>query len=173
MYAASKHAVNSLTCSMRVDLQKEGFKDVHVTLFSPGVVATDFGAHSIGGGPVIDNRTIPGAQAVEEVAQGIIDCIKNPKADVYSRPGYHGQFGCEILPSSSTTLALFTNFVHHHFASTCNTESHFCNVTCTVLQIWWLSITPLRMWKMWKDMWISGLLASPRPSRATSARHQT
>lgn len=87
--SASKAAVNSLTCNMRVDLQNEGYKNIHIALFTPGVVATEFGLHSIGGGP--DNRTLPGAQPVEEVVDLLIGMVEHPEAsvDVYSRPVYH------------------------------------------------------------------------------------
>lgn len=73
---------------MRVDLKNEGFDKIHVSLFSPGVVATEFGNNSVGGGP--DSRAIPGAQSVEEVASEIVNLIINPAADVYSRPAYQG-----------------------------------------------------------------------------------
>lgn len=86
-YSACKAALNSLTCNARVDLQNEGFKDVLVTLFSPGPVMTDFGLNAMHGG--MDNRAIPNCQAVEEVAEGLADVIDAPRADVYSREMYH------------------------------------------------------------------------------------
>lgn len=58
MYSASKASMNSLTTNMRVDLHTEGFDNIQVSLFSPGVVATDFGLNAVGGGP--DNRKMPG-----------------------------------------------------------------------------------------------------------------
>jgi NAD(P)-dependent dehydrogenase (short-subunit alcohol dehydrogenase family) len=89
MYSASKAAMNSLTSNMRVDLQNEGFKDVQVSLFSPGVVATDFGLNAVGGGP--DNRKIPGAQPVEEVSAALAHLMVTKEADVYSRDSYKGE----------------------------------------------------------------------------------
>jgi len=88
MYSASKAAMASLTCNMRVDLQNEGFDKIFVALFSPGVVATDFGLNSVGGGP--DSKTLPGAQPVEEVIKLIGDMVEQPAASVdqYSRPTY-------------------------------------------------------------------------------------
>lgn len=81
--------MNSLTCNMRVDLQNEGYEKIYVALFSPGVVATEFGLNSVGGGP--DSRTLPGAQPVEEVVEIIAKMIEHPEAsvDVYSRKAYH------------------------------------------------------------------------------------
>ena len=84
LYSATKHAVHSLTgtANMRVDLKNEGLKDIHVTLFSPAAVATEFGIHSIGGGA--DSRLMAGAQPVVEVADLIADAMEKPVADVYS-----------------------------------------------------------------------------------------
>jgi hypothetical protein len=53
---------------------------------SPGVVATEFGVHALGGG--VDSRTLPMAQPVEEVAEVIAGVIERPRADVYTRPMY-------------------------------------------------------------------------------------
>lgn len=88
MYSASKAAVNSLTANMRMDMAAEGFHDIHVALFSPGVVATPFGANAVHGG--IDNGKLPGAQDVNEVATLLAQMIADPAArvDVYSRPAY-------------------------------------------------------------------------------------
>jgi hypothetical protein len=52
---------------------------------SPGVVATEFGVHALGGGP--DSRTLPNAQPVDEVADVILEVLRHPRADVYTRPG--------------------------------------------------------------------------------------
>lgn len=90
MYSASKAAMNSLTANVRVDLQNEGFKNIQVSLFSPGVVATDFGLNAVNGGP--DNRAIPGAQPVEEVSAAISRLLVTKEADVYSRASYKGEF---------------------------------------------------------------------------------
>ncbi|MFO0669911.1 MAG: SDR family NAD(P)-dependent oxidoreductase [Polyangiaceae bacterium] len=83
-YAASKHALNSLTANLRMDL-RASHPGIDVTTVSPGVVATDFGLNALHGGT--DSRKIPGAQDVGEVAQVIVDVIAEPKADVYTRPG--------------------------------------------------------------------------------------
>ncbi|MGE0434398.1 MAG: SDR family NAD(P)-dependent oxidoreductase [Planctomycetota bacterium] len=84
-YSAMKHALNSLTCNLRVDL-KQTHPGIHVTLFLPGVVATDFGLNARGGGP--DSRSMPFAQPVEEVAKLLADAMEKPCAEVYSRPVY-------------------------------------------------------------------------------------
>ena len=83
-YCAAKHALNALTANLRMEL-REHWPDIHVSTVSPGVVATEFGVHALGGG--FDSRQMPNAQSVEEVAQVIADLIEHPQADVYTRPG--------------------------------------------------------------------------------------
>lgn len=85
-YSAAKHAMNALTANMRMEL-RQSFPEIHVTVVSPGVVATDFGNNSLFGG--VDSRKFPGAQPPEEVAEVIAGVIEQPRADVYTRPQYH------------------------------------------------------------------------------------
>ena len=82
-YSAAKAAVNLLMASLRVELRDE-LPDVHTTTVLPGVVATEFGVNALHGG--VDNRRLPSAQPVEEVAGVIADAIENPVAEVYTRP---------------------------------------------------------------------------------------
>lgn len=88
MYSASKAAVNSLTANLRMDIKAEGFHNIHIALFSPGLVGTPFGLHAQYGGP--DNTKIPGAQDVDEVVDIMSQMIENPsrQVDVYSRESY-------------------------------------------------------------------------------------
>jgi NADP-dependent 3-hydroxy acid dehydrogenase YdfG len=83
-YSAAKHAINSLTANLRMEL-REKYPGIHVSSVHPGVVATEFGVHARHGG--IDSRQMPGAQTAQEVAQVIADVIERPRADVYTRPG--------------------------------------------------------------------------------------
>jgi NADP-dependent 3-hydroxy acid dehydrogenase YdfG len=83
-YCAAKHALNSLTANLRMELQTD-FPDIHVSCVLPGLVATDFGKNALHGG--VDSRSLPNAQSAEEVAQVIADVIVHPRADVYTRPG--------------------------------------------------------------------------------------
>jgi len=85
-YSASKHALQALTASLRIDLTSEGFKDIHVCTVLPGPVATDFGLNSKYGG--VDNRNIPNAQPVHEVSQVIAETIRTPVAEAFTRPIY-------------------------------------------------------------------------------------
>lgn len=83
-YAASKHALNSLTANLRMELRAT-HPDIHVTAVHPGVVATGFGLNARHGG--MDSRALPNAQSAAEVARIIADVIEAPRADVYTRPG--------------------------------------------------------------------------------------
>ncbi len=97
-YSAAKHALNSLTANLRMELRAE-LPDIHVTCVLPGVVATEFGRNALHGGP--DSRSLPYAQPVEEVAAVIADTIESPRADVYTRPEFRAQvagyYGAEDL----------------------------------------------------------------------------
>jgi NADP-dependent 3-hydroxy acid dehydrogenase YdfG len=83
-YSAAKHALNSLTENLRMDLAKD-YPDIRVACVMPGVVATDFGLNAVGGGH--DSRALPGAQSAEEVATVIAEVIASGRTgDVYTRP---------------------------------------------------------------------------------------
>ena len=84
MYCASKHALNALTASLRMELRAP-FPEIHVSTVSPGVVATEFGLNARHGGA--DSRGFPGAQSAEDVAAVIVDVLDRPRADAYTRPG--------------------------------------------------------------------------------------
>lgn len=86
-YSASKHALNSLTANLRMELRASD-PGIFVSSVHPGVVATEFGLNALHGG--MDSRKLPGAQPVEEVARVIADVIEQPRADVYTRPGAQG-----------------------------------------------------------------------------------
>jgi NADP-dependent 3-hydroxy acid dehydrogenase YdfG len=83
-YCASKHALNALTATLRMELRASD-PDIVVTSVHPGVVATEFGVRALHGGP--DSRQLPGVQSAEEVAAVIVGAIERPRADVYTREG--------------------------------------------------------------------------------------
>jgi NADP-dependent 3-hydroxy acid dehydrogenase YdfG len=83
-YSAAKHAMNSLSANLRMELHSE-YPDVRVCVMHPGVVATDFGLNALHGG--VDSRSLPGAQTAEDVAAVLASMIVRPRADVYSREG--------------------------------------------------------------------------------------
>jgi len=82
-YSAAKAAANLVMASLRMELRAQ-YPDIHCTTVIPGVVATDFGNNALHGG--VDNRKLPGAQPVDEVAVVIADAIATPVAEVYTRP---------------------------------------------------------------------------------------
>ena len=84
-YCGAKHFLNAMTDTFRREL-KETHPAIRVSLFSPGVVATDFGANAAHGGP--DSRSLPGAQDVDDVGRVLADLIASPRDDVYSKAGY-------------------------------------------------------------------------------------
>lgn len=88
MYSASKHAPNSLSTNLRMEVRAE-HPDIWVTTVYPGVVATEFGLNARHGG--MDNRQIPGAQDVVEVANVMADAMEKPVAEVFTRPSYKDQ----------------------------------------------------------------------------------
>ncbi len=83
-YCASKHALNSLTANLRMELRAD-YPGIQVCTVHPGVVATDFGLNSLHGG--VDSRKLPNSQTAEEVAAVIAGMIETPSADVYTRDG--------------------------------------------------------------------------------------
>jgi NADP-dependent 3-hydroxy acid dehydrogenase YdfG len=82
-YCASKHALNALTASLRLELRAT-HPGIVVTTVSPGVVATEFGVNALHGGP--DSRGMPGGQSAEEVAAVVLDAIRARRIDVYTQP---------------------------------------------------------------------------------------
>ncbi len=83
-YCGAKHFLNAITDTFRREVQAT-HPGIRVSLFSPGVVATDFGTNATHGGP--DSRSLPGAQDVTEVARVLADLIATPRDDIYSRAG--------------------------------------------------------------------------------------
>lgn len=108
-YSAAKHAMNSLTANLRMELSAE-LPNVTVTAVHPGVVATDFGLKARHGG--VDSRAFPGAQSQEEVAAVIADVIERPRADVYTRPGARdivlAYYGAEDMGEAERRPPFFT-----------------------------------------------------------------
>ncbi|MFO0601494.1 MAG: SDR family NAD(P)-dependent oxidoreductase [Myxococcaceae bacterium] len=83
-YCGAKHFLNALTACVRAEVQATHPK-IHVSLFSPGVVTTDFGKNALHGGP--DSRTLPNSQSAEDVAAALLQLIEAPRPDAYSREG--------------------------------------------------------------------------------------
>jgi short-subunit dehydrogenase len=80
-YNAAKHALNSLTANLRMDL-RASHPNINVSLVLPGVVITDFGASALGAPPGSNSANFPNAQPVEEVAAAIAQLIEEPRAEI-------------------------------------------------------------------------------------------
>lgn len=86
-YNGAKHFLNALTWNLREEL-REPHPGIAVSLVSPGVVATEFGANASHGGP--DSRSLPNAQDVGPVGEVIAWVIETRKPDVYTFVGAKG-----------------------------------------------------------------------------------
>lgn len=82
-YAASKAAMSRLSDELRGELAAH--PGVRIVAVYPGVIATDFGNNSEGGGHA-DSRAIPGAQTPAEVAKIVCDAALAGPLDVYTQP---------------------------------------------------------------------------------------
>ena len=82
-YSAAKSALNNITTSARLEIKRLN-PNINISLVIPGPVDTEFAQnslHSTGGMAGMIN-----VQTVSEVADAIIQCIDQPKAEVYTNP---------------------------------------------------------------------------------------
>ena len=98
-YSAAKHFLNAITVMFRDEVQQE-HPGIQVSLVSPGVVGTEFGANAVHGGP--DSREPPDSQTAEEIAEVVAAVIESREPDVYTRTGarervsaYYGSLGAD------------------------------------------------------------------------------
>src|SRR5262249_37819036 len=84
-YCASKAALESLTASLRMELERS-HPNVRVSLIVPGVVSAVFGRNARGAAP--DWAPAPGvpSQTADEVAAVIADVIEHPVAERFTNP---------------------------------------------------------------------------------------
>jgi short-subunit dehydrogenase len=85
-YNAAKAALNTLTANFRVELAKRN-PAIHVTLFMPGMVATDFAKHAKHAPPGVTSYSGPHVQTTAQVADMVADVIAHPVAELYTNPG--------------------------------------------------------------------------------------
>ena len=83
-YNGAKHFLNAVTANFRAEVQQT-HPGIQVSLVSPGIVATDFGANALHGGPL--SKDLPNPQSAEEVAAVVADVIESRRPDVYTRKG--------------------------------------------------------------------------------------
>jgi NADP-dependent 3-hydroxy acid dehydrogenase YdfG len=87
-YNASKAALNALSSNLRMDLRRQGVKNVHISVVMPGLVTTEFAlnaAHSKGPSPK-PPANMPQPQSVEEVADVMARLIDEPRAEIFTNP---------------------------------------------------------------------------------------
>jgi short-subunit dehydrogenase len=84
-YNAAKAALNALTANFRVELHKRN-PEIHVTLFMPGMVATDFAKNAKHAPPGVGSYAGPHVQTAAQVADILADVIEHPVAEVYTNP---------------------------------------------------------------------------------------
>jgi short-subunit dehydrogenase len=81
-YSAAKAALNALTANLRMDLRAQ-YPGIHVSLISPGPVATQFHNNALGGTPTGRGMEM---QSVEQVVQAIERVIDHPVPETYTNP---------------------------------------------------------------------------------------
>jgi len=87
-YSGAKAMLNSLTANVRMELAR--YPDIHVTLILPGLVATDFAKHAIGGTPSFTPPPGPMRwQSAEEAASAIASALGQSAGEVYTNPALH------------------------------------------------------------------------------------
>jgi short-subunit dehydrogenase len=84
-YNAAKAALNSLTANLRTELASRA-PNVHVTLFMPGMVNTDFARNALNAPEGTGGYSGPHVQTIEQVADMVANVIEHPVAEVYTNP---------------------------------------------------------------------------------------
>jgi short-subunit dehydrogenase len=91
--------LNTLTENLRMDLH-EASPNVHVSLVLPGLVATDFAKHALGGPPRGALVSAMPSQAAADVAREIVALIEEPQAERYTNPALQDIVKRRFDPSS-------------------------------------------------------------------------
>lgn len=87
-YSGAKHYLNALTTNFRMEVQHK-HPGIQYSLVMPGIVATEFGANAMHGGP--DSRSMPSPQSAEDVAAVIAQVIDTRAPEAYTRPESEAQ----------------------------------------------------------------------------------
>ncbi|HEU4995443.1 MAG TPA: SDR family oxidoreductase [Gemmatimonadaceae bacterium] len=87
-YNAAKAALNAVSANVRMDLNRQGANDVHVSVVMPGIVPTEFAVHAkYSRGPLA--KLPSGAlqpQSIDEVVQVMRHIIDEPRAEAFTNP---------------------------------------------------------------------------------------
>lgn len=86
IYSASKAALYILTANLRMDLKPQ-YPEIFISTVMPGMVATEFHTNALGAVPN-PNRpaNAPPPQTADEVAEAMVELIRNPKSEIYTNP---------------------------------------------------------------------------------------
>jgi short-subunit dehydrogenase len=84
-YNAAKAALNVLTANLRVELRQRN-PSIYVTLFMPGMVATEFAKNAKHAPAGATSYSGPHVQTTAQVAEIVADVIAHPVAEVYTNP---------------------------------------------------------------------------------------
>ena len=80
IYCATKFALNGISESLRVELKAA---NIDVSIINPAATQTEFGDHVRYGDVKTRFKSLGRVQSAEEVAASIVQCIRNPKVEVY------------------------------------------------------------------------------------------
>ncbi len=80
IYCATKFALHGISEALRVELQDSG---IDVSIINPSATQTEFGDNVRHGDVTQKFKAMGHIQPAEEVARAIVQCIKDPKVEVY------------------------------------------------------------------------------------------
>src|SRR5262249_5387296 len=80
IYCATKFALNGISEALRIELENSG---IAVSSVNPAATETEFGANVRYGDVTRKFKAMGRVQSAEEVARVIVQCIKQPKKEVY------------------------------------------------------------------------------------------
>jgi len=80
IYCATKFALNGISEALRIELQGSG---IEVSLVNPAATETEFGTNVRYGDVTRKFKAMGRVQSAEEVALAIVQCMKQPKKEVY------------------------------------------------------------------------------------------
>jgi short-subunit dehydrogenase len=80
IYCATKFALNGISESLRIELKGS---NIDVSIINPAATQTEFGDHVRYGDVKTKFKPVGRVQSADEVAAAIVQCIENPKAEVY------------------------------------------------------------------------------------------
>jgi short-subunit dehydrogenase len=81
IYCATKFALHGISEALRLEVQNSG---IHVSIVNPAATETEFGDNVRYGDVTKKFKAMGHVQSADTVAAAIVQCIKQPKAEVYT-----------------------------------------------------------------------------------------